>query len=388
MSFADVSDSTVPRRGVLDPSDPSDLARSPLEIQELIRENGLLGDRLELIGRAAGIGIWEYDFRREQLWISPELAALYGVARDALTWAEFASRLHPDDVVSQLERPTPSFPLGQLNEFLIRVRHADGRYRRIRSRSVTVGHDGAPHRKLGVHIDISEDVLLGLHEDLAEANERLRQFAYLASHDIKAPLNQIRQLTEFATDDLRNASGEEAPALLDMVSERAGRLAGLVDDMLAYATVEASEVSPREIDVARFVHEVVDVVDDRGKTITIDVLCDLRCRVLPSPLGACVRNLVDNACKHHDKPTGTVALTVRVEPHWLVISVVDDGPGISPERRARMFEPCFTSDRTSSTGLGLAHVERTVHKHDAVLDCQTVPGDGATFTLRWPILAG
>lgn len=136
---------------------PGEVERLQSRLAEVKRELVVLRDRLHLVGQAARIGLWEYDFEREVLHVSDELAALYGLSPNEFTWSEFVARLHPDDLIDELERPTPSYPFGRANEFLLRVRHRDGSYRTIRSRSVTHGTGDRPLRKLGVHIDETHD---------------------------------------------------------------------------------------------------------------------------------------------------------------------------------------------------------------------------------------
>ena len=135
----------------------AEVERLRSRLAEVKRELVALRDRLHLVGQAARIGLWEYDFEREVLHVSDELAGLYGLRPDEFTWADFVARLHPDDLVDELVRPTPSYPFGRPNEFLFRVRHRDGDYRTIRSRSVTHGQGDRPLRKLGIHIDVTDE---------------------------------------------------------------------------------------------------------------------------------------------------------------------------------------------------------------------------------------
>ncbi len=350
----------------------------------LEEDNEAYRERLRLVGGAAKVGIWDYDFRHRELWVSDELAAIYGVEPGELTWPAFVSRIHPDDVPAEVEQPTPSFPFGSVNEFFFRVRHADGRYRSIRSRSVTVGEGGTPHRKLGAHIDMSEDALLSTNERLAEANERLRQFAYLVSHDLRSPLRGVRSLLAIAAED----HGEDLPAevleVLDMVEDRVGRMGRLVDDLLTYATSDLASIEPELCDIGQLVDDIIATLDYRASKVEVDA-ATVACRVPISPLTVCVRNLVDNACKHHHRADGTVAVAAEVTDGWLVITVADDGPGIPEGAIGRIYDAFYSSNRAEGSGLGLAHVRRAIEKYSAVLECDSEVGRGTTFTIRWPL---
>lgn len=362
--------------------DPTEMLERTID--ELRHENEVVLDRLQLVGSAAKVGIWEYDFRTDELWVSDELAAIYGLDATALTWPEFASRVHPDDVVSELRRPTPSYPFGEANEFLIRVRHRDGEYRTIRSRSVTVGDHTGPVKKLGTHIDVPEDALLRANDELAEANERLRQFAYLASHDLRSPVRGISQLVSFLVEDHGDALPAGAIEMLAKIKGRADRMAQLVGDLLHFATSDLADIGAELCDLKRLIDDVVEMVETHGKQIVIDGTESLRCSLAVSPFTVCLRNLIDNACKHHDRPSGTVRVSATQQDGLLVVTVTDDGPGISEAEQRKIFEPFYTTTPGQGSGIGLANVLRTATNHGATIDCSST-GAGSTFTLRWPI---
>ena len=343
-----------------------------------------LRERMRMVGSSAKVGIWEYDFRLDTLWVSEELAAMYGYTPEKLTWPKFVSCLHPDDLVSELERPTPSFPFGKVNEFIFRFRHADGEFRTIRSRSTTYGVGDVPHRKMGAHIDMSSDTLLHLNSQLAEANERISQFSRIASHDLRSPLRAINSLAFLVLHDPDSELSPSAVDHLERALNRIGQMDQLVRDLLDYSTAELDDVLATPTNVDRILRDVVDLVDHRGLTIEVDSNVGTVVTTA-SPLTICVRNLVDNACKHHDGTDGQVTVTGRLDGDWLELIVEDDGPGIDDVHRNRVFEPFYSSDMEKGSGLGLAHVNRVVEKYNGHLDLDSVPGEGTTFTLRWPI---
>lgn len=346
----------------------------------------MLTDRLALAGRAAGVGIWDYDFTTDTLYVSEELASLYGVDPETLTWPEFVARVHPDDLVDQLARPTPSFPFGQVNEFFIRVRHRDGSYRSIRSRSTTIGEGDTPTRKLGAHIDMTDDELLvKLNNHLTEHNQRLRQFAYTASHDLRSPLRVVTQLLDLVDDH----HGQEMPAAanewLGQARDRIGRMQRLIDDLLTFAVNDAEGGELRQVDPDQIVDDAIAIVDTAGCEMVVAHGGGGPRWLAASPLEVCVRNLIDNACKHHDRLDGTVAISVSDQGSFIEIAVADDGPGIDQQQQKRIFEPFVSSDPTRSSGLGLARVRDVVEKHAGSLHLDSEPGQGSTFTLRWPV---
>ncbi len=345
-----------------------------------------LQDRLRMVGSSAKVGIWEYDFRSDTLWVSDELAAMYGYSPAELTWDKFVSCLHPDDVVSELKRPTPSLPFGKVNEFIFRFRHADGNFRTIRSRSTTYGNGDTPHRKMGAHIDMSSDTLLHLNSRLAEANERISQFSRIASHDLRSPLRAINSLAFLTLHDPESTLSPTAVEQLERVINRIGHMDRLVCELLDYSTTELDEVAPTETDVDQMLNDIVELIDRESLTIEVDSGLG-KVITTASPLTICIRNLVDNACKHHDRADGTVRVSARVDDGWLEIAVSDDGPGIPEAHQGKIFEPFYSTNSESGTGLGLAHVKRVVEQYNGHLDLESGPGQGSTFTVRWPVTA-
>ena len=353
-------------------------------LSEANRELLELRERLRMVGSSAKVGIWEYDFRSDSLWVSDELAAMYGYSPAGLTWEKFVACLHPDDVVAELERPTPSFPFGDVNEFFFRFRHADGDFRTIRSRSTTYGVGDTPHRKMGAHIDMSSDTLLHLNSKLAEANERISQFTRVASHDLRSPLRAVNSLAFLTLHDPDSTLSPTAIKHLERATARIGQMDRLVCDLLDYSTSDLDDVAPAEVDIDRILAGIVDLVDGKDLVIEVDSTAG-RLVIATSPLTICVRNLVDNACKHHDRSDGTVHVTARRHGGWLEIAVSDDGPGIPESLQKKIFEPFYSTNMETGSGLGLAHVSRVVEQYGGHLDLRSAPGEGATFTLRWPV---
>lgn len=160
----------------------------------------------------------------------------------------------------------------------------------------------------------------------------------------------------------------------------------LLVDMLRYAAADLAETKLDVVDIEELIGDAVATIDHGHCRIVVHSDVSSPVSVAATPLGTCVRNLVDNACKHHDKPIGTVEVTASQDGnHWLQIEVADDGPGIPPWIQEKLYQPFKTSDRERVSGLGLAHVRTAVDKHNGSIEVVTGPSDGTTFTIRWPI---
>ena len=108
-----------------------------------------------------------------------------------------------------------------------------------------------------------------------------------------------------------------------------------------------------------------------------------------APLDIVLRNLIQNAVRHHDKERGMIAVSAKEENNFLCIEVSDDGPGIPKARHTKIFEPMtgYAATGTVSTGLGLAFVKRAAASVGAEIYLESDPDSrrGATFTVRWPL---
>jgi signal transduction histidine kinase len=194
---------------------------------------------------------------------------------------------------------------------------------------------------------------------LAEARERQRSFVADAAHELRSPLASISAQLEVAQ---RLGEGGTLPADL-MVDVK--RLAGLVEDLLLLARVDADTRPPaRSVPVAAsdLVSEVIQAYSDARVPLTVPASEQLMIMVDPEELRRAVGNLIDNAVRH---AASRVAVAVFLDHDQVVISVSDDGPGISAEDRERAFERFTRFDdsrgrNSGGAGLGLAIVRELI----------------------------
>jgi len=222
---------------------------------------------------------------------------------------------------------------------------------------------------------------------LEASNKELDQFAYAASHDLKAPLRGIRNLAQWIQDDSGDTLSAEAKEHLRLMRDRVQRMEALVDGMLAYARATKKQTSRERVDVGRLVREVVELLDPPARvTIHIDP-------TLPTveaervPLQQVVMNLLSNAIKHGraDAPQIEVGCAEIADEHDFRIS--DNGPGIPPDARDRIweiFQTLESRDKVEGSGIGLAVVKRIVESQGGRAWVESVPGAGATFHFTWP----
>lgn len=222
---------------------------------------------------------------------------------------------------------------------------------------------------------------------LEEANRELDDFAYVVSHDLKAPLRGINQLATWIVEDHREALDEDAVIKLDLLSARVARMHAMIDGMLQYSRAGRERVPMGEVDLDRVTREVIDLL---APPPHIEVTVENKLPTVqgdPTRLSQVFQNLIGNACHYMDKPAGRVTVTCEDDDtHWR-FAVRDNGPGIAPrhhERIFRLFQTLAPGDDASSTGVGLALVKRIVESGGGRVWVESDLGSGATFYWTWP----
>jgi signal transduction histidine kinase len=214
-----------------------------------------------------------------------------------------------------------------------------------------------------------------------------REFAADASHELRTPLSVIRSNVEA----LRRAPVDTpAREMLDDIEGETERMARLVDQLLLLARTDSGvqEIERGPVDLAQ---EAADAIDPLARVAQARQV-ELELDVAPAPLEAdatrlrqLVAILVDNAIRHA-RDTGHVWIQVATTPHHATLTVDDDGPGIRPEDRARVFDRFWRAPDAPAggSGLGLAIAAWIVDRHGGSIQVSDRPGGGARFQVRLP----
>jgi signal transduction histidine kinase len=223
--------------------------------------------------------------------------------------------------------------------------------------------------------------------EVEEANRSLDAFAYVASHDLKAPLRDINNLATWIDEDAGAALPASSRKHLTQLLDRVGRMDRLLDDLLAYSRVGRMSAAVEDTTLRAVVDDAVALAGPREGFEIRPPATDLALRTPRTPLVQVLRNLVDNALKHHDRPHGTIAIEVQAGDDQLRFTVADDGPGIPPAFRERVFQPFTTlrpRDRVEGSGMGLAIVKKLVELHGGRIEVEPREGRGTRMTFMWP----
>lgn len=198
---------------------------------------------------------------------------------------------------------------------------------------------------------------------IMRAESELSQFAYVASHDLKAPLRGIDNLALWIAEDLGPALTPQAKEQFALLHNRVARLEKMLEDILRYSRAGRITGNPEPLDVGEMLAVMAEPVNRDGKFKIVFEGAMPTITVHRTPLEQVFSNLIFNAIKHHDKGTGTLTVGVIPRGRYYEFYVLDDGPGIPPKFHAKVFQIFQTlqpRDKKEGIGLGMAIVKKLV----------------------------
>ena len=313
--------------------------------------------------------------------------------------------LHPDDRPQSLDYWQQSVQSGQPYEIEYRIRSKGGTYRWFLGRALPVRNEtGEIVQWFGTCTDIEDfkqleaelhtraDQLQKLNLSLVNTttllerkNHELDQFAYVVSHDLKAPLRAISNLATWLAEDLADVLSADNREHMQLLQSRVLRLDSLIDALLDYSRIGRVNKEIEAINVGDLLTEIIDTLAPPPE---FQVVTASRMPVIQTkriPLQQVLMNLINNAIKHHDRDHGTI--TIGYDPQTQTFSVSDDGPGIAPEHRESIFTIFQTlqpKDKVESTGIGLAIVKKFIETEGGSIEVGSEADRGAIFRFYWP----
>jgi two-component system sensor kinase FixL len=223
--------------------------------------------------------------------------------------------------------------------------------------------------------------------EVEDVNRELNSFAYVVSHDLKAPLRAIDSLAKWLAADYRDKFDPEGREQLDLLLGRVKRMHDLIDGILAYSRAGRALEEVTEVDLGAVVREVIGALE-RPHHVKVATLGNFPVvRASRVKLEQVFQNLLSNAIKYSDKPQGLVRVTCTSDSDCWKFGVSDNGPGIAEKDRERVFELFQTlrpRDQADSTGVGLAVVKKIVETYGGNVWVESEPGEGSSFYFTFP----
>ena len=226
--------------------------------------------------------------------------------------------------------------------------------------------------------------------DLEASNKELEAFAYSVSHDLRAPLRHMVGYTELLQKNIASAVDEKSLRYMKTILDAAKRMGALIDDLLAFSRIARAETRQRPVNLEELVKEVL--LDQQRETEGREIAWNVG--VLPETFGdrAMLRlvlvNLIANAVKFsRTRPRAEIEIGSLEKDGAMVVFVRDNGVGFDMKYAHKLFGVFQRLHQTGTfegTGIGLATVQRIIHRHGGSVWAEGVVDGGATFSFSLP----
>ena len=359
-------------------------------------------ERFREMAENVGDVFYNYDpTAGKMLYLNPAFERVFGrpLAESRDNPHAYLDCVHPDDLEAVLAAFDAQLH-GTRGSSEFRILRPDGEVRHVQHDAVPIlAADGHVERIVGSMRDVTARKLADLKlrqslSDLDQRNKELREFAFVASHDLQEPLRKIRAFSELVVSRYREALPEPGRDYLDRMHQAAGRMQVLIDDLLEYSRINTGGAPFRDVDLQQVCGDVLNDLDQRVRA------SDAQVRVAPLPhlrgdptqMRQLFQNLLANALKFRRegvRPEIEVACSaVEIDGvPGVRIEVADNGIGFEQEHAERIFAPfqrLHSRSEYEGSGIGLSIVRRIVARHRGRIHALGTPGAGARFIIDLP----
>jgi PAS domain S-box-containing protein len=350
----------------------------------------------------AHIGNYEWNIREQRSTSSEEVLRIFEL-KEHEPYDEFMSHVHPDDIDKVRDALAQSFITGR---YECEYRYLkNNREKVIWSIGRVEYRNEEPYRMIGTVQDITEikrmeRQLVQKSAELAQSNESLRQFAFVASHDMKEPLRKIMMFSDLVLSNENENLSPKSIGYLQKMQSAGRNLYLLVEDILAYSLLEVTEekeVVSLESVLLQVLETLEETIKEQDAMIIYDNLPEAN--IIVSQFRQLFQNLLTNSLKFQRKdvpPEIRVSALYTSEPslktpvqssRYLEITVTDNGIGFPQSMNEKIFElfsRLHSKAEYEGTGLGLSISRRIVENHGGAITASANNDCGATFTIVIP----
>ncbi|MBM4026710.1 MAG: HAMP domain-containing protein [Planctomycetes bacterium] len=257
----------------------------------------------------------------------------------------------------------------------------------LRAANEKLTREVATRRQIELALAEANEHLAETVQSLRRSNKELQDFAYVAAHDLKAPLRGIGTLADWIASDYAGQFDEQGRQQLRLLKGRVTRLTELINGILHYAEISRGTPRRETVDLDGLLAETIGLLDPPSH---IQVVVQPELPAVAGDkvrLGQVFRNLIDNAIKYMDKPQGRIEIGCTDRDRFWEFAVTDNGPGIEAkyfEKIFQMFQTLAPRDQRESTGIGLPIVKKIVELFGGRIWVESKPGQGSTFFFTLP----
>jgi PAS domain S-box-containing protein len=346
-------------------------------------------DRLRFMAESMPQKIFTAKPNGDVDYVNRQWIEFTGASFEKLKDGGWTGVLHPDDVEESIRMWRLSLETGTSFQCVHRFQRRDGTYRWHLTRAQPMRDAaGEVTMWIGSNTEIHEQKVT--EEELRIANQDLEQFAYSASHDLQEPLRSITIYSELLAKRYGERLDGEALEFLKFLCDGARRMQMLIHDLLAYTQAGKADLPVETVDANKALDAALanlqESIAESGAQITYDPLPV--CRLHGAHFQQLFQNLIGNAIKYRNPERSPVVhVSAERQQGFWVFSVADNGIGIPPEYKDRifgLFKRLHSGDEYSGTGIGLAVCQRIVERRGGRIWVESEPGRGATFRFTLP----
>lgn len=358
-----------------------------------ITEIKLNQDRAAHAVMGANDGIWDLDLRTNVFFLSKRAYEILGFSGHEselpVDLASLGANIHPDDHSKVFPALTKCIQQFEPFDEICRLRQRGDEYVWVHTRGKAVFDSfGKPIKVVGFVTDISAMKLA--EERLHRSNIELKQFAYVASHDLQAPLRHICSYIELISKKIRVETDPDVAQWFQFVIAGAKKMRDTINDLLKYSSLEHQAYQFESVDLNHVVSEILDTL----KPIVIETQTRFYVGELPKVMGCkthlhqLLQNLIQNALKFRRlgiKPD--IKIVSQEKNASYEITVEDNGVGIDSmhvDKIFQMFQTLHPKDQYPGTGIGLAICKKIIEIHGGKIRVESKFGEGSKFIFELP----
>lgn len=363
-----------------------ELRETHIELEEREAELQRVQERMEFALINTDAVVWEWDIENDRTSYYPSEEPLFGTSLE--DWEDFSAVIHPDDRDAVQHAIDESLETGDPKHEEFRIIR-DGEVKWIEAPGQPVIDGDGSTRMIGVARDITDRKTF--EQQLQSSNERLEQFAYVASHDLQEPLRMITSYLNLLEDRYSDELDDDAHEFIEYAVDGSARMREMIQDLLAYSRLDTDAKPLEPTDAESVIDDVLDnlrlQVEETDAEIIVGELPTVEAD--ENQLKQVFQNLTSNAIKYRDDERPQIEISATRNNGMCRFNVADNGIGMDPAYTDQIFEVfnrLHTTQEYPGTGIGLALCKRIIERHGGDIWVESEPGEGSTFSFTIPLV--